>query len=129
MANEEQGTGTRVDTPSASIDSRTAAVNETKSATSIPNQARAVLLKAAAIVERGWCQGAAVDIDGSRCLVGAFCLASDGAALDVSCAASRALERVIGTVYCSQWNDAPERTQAEVVAALRHAADLALEAH
>jgi hypothetical protein len=37
MANEEQGTGTRVDTTGGTTDSPTAAVNETKSATFTPH--------------------------------------------------------------------------------------------
>jgi hypothetical protein len=59
------------------------------------------------------------------CAVGALMRVSRSAPLDLWYPTRDALERVIDHQSIPGWNDAPDRTQAEVVAALRRAADLA----
>lgn len=87
--------------------------------------------------EGAWTQGAfGRDANGEPCGLSqleravCYCLvgATDAAAsddLNLSCAADDALSALLGERSVSTWNDAPERTQAEVVAKLREAADLA----
>lgn len=100
---------------------------------------RRVLLRAAEILEPegAWCQQYyAKDAHGNDCMgwdhqavcwcgVGAIEKAHDelrGQA-DVMEAAILAVGRVVGlSSWASDWNDAPERTQAEVVQALKQAA-------
>lgn len=79
------------------------------------------LLKAADYIdEHGWCQGDSGDASGRVCLVGALEMTiNDRRRLK---SAADALRHSIGCSRLSRWNDAPERTQAEVVAALRAAA-------
>ena len=95
------------------------------------------LLEAARIVERGWCQGMfGAGLGYNRkgnCLWGAVMKATDsgmGPANERERAAMKAVGCVLG-VDCSNdaalWNDAPERTQAEVVKALQEAALKAAE--
>lgn len=82
-----------------------------------------VLSEAADICERGWCQGKFVK-DGCVCASEAIRIAGDSElALDTE--AWPFFNRHIGADYVSEWNDAPGRTQAEVVAKLREAAALA----
>lgn len=97
---------------------------------------REVLLKAAELVERGWCQGHyALDDHGNPALVedDACYFCAEGAIIAAMrndhgrdfMETVRALGRAIG-VHNSKiipWNDAPGRTQAEVVAALKAAAE------
>lgn len=101
--------------------------------------ARDVLLRAAGLVQRGWSRGAfARFADGTTadphardaeawCALGALRRAS-GKGVSIYDAADF-LWRQIQDGQCirgvAEWNDAPERTQAEVVAALRSAADKA----
>lgn len=91
------------------------------------DQIKAVLLDAAKLVERGWCQGVATTvIDGRRChcAVDAIGVAARGRPL--SNHATNAVKDHLGLErHCrfASWNDAPERTRAEVVAALRGAAE------
>jgi hypothetical protein len=94
------------------------------------HDARAVLLEAAAIVERGWCQFQSGHRrkDGARCATGAIDDAAGGD-INLSVDAFEALCRVIDGTHIATWNDAPERTKADVIAALHRAADLALEVH
>ena len=96
---------------------------------------RAVLLRAADLVERGWCQGgtgaetkhgdeteatsenavsfcALAAIENAAFAVGNVCLPRE---------VENALIQVTGPGVI-HWNDAPGRTQAEVVSALRRAA-------
>lgn len=95
---------------------------------------REVLLKAAEMVERGWCQGM-----GARNAAGrevrptsraAVCWCAHGAILrsakdGVGWLCMEHLARAIGIAPCdvTGWNDAPKRTQAEVVSALKAAAE------
>lgn len=86
------------------------------------------LREAAAIVrERGWTQGAYVDDDGRVCIEGAICEALGGPRPAVVpfapfVDADEELRAVIGYVSPVEWNDAPERTADEVIAALEAAA-------
>jgi hypothetical protein len=87
-----------------------------------------VLRHAALLIEeRGWCQGDAVDAHGHLCAVGALSLAMYG---DPECMIpseiSNALRRSFDSRYSVPiWNDVEGRTAAEVIAALRAAAELA----
>jgi hypothetical protein len=97
---------------------------------STPQEIRDVLLKAAALVEPegAWTQGTFRD-GGARCMVGAI----NDCAGEMTNAEYRELSltvaEAVGCESLTMWNDAAGRTQAEVVAALRKAADLAVEAH
>jgi hypothetical protein len=71
---------------------------------------------AAYIEEHGWCQRAMEDASGRVCLIEA--ITSTGGYLD---GVGAAIERLIGPDFIS-WNDAPGRTQTEVVKMLRAAA-------
>lgn len=102
-----------------------------------------VLDRAAALCERGWTQGTAARYDDGSpaecyrdndavcwCAIGAISRASyetEGEARVLYNASELALiewsvSAVSGYNSITAWNDAPERTQAEVVAALREAA-------
>lgn len=84
-----------------------------------------VLLEAADLIEqRGWCQNSAQGPGGSICAAQALALA---AAYDFAFAAQvgRKLLHTVGFRTVPKWNDAPGRTQDEVVAALRQAAFMA----
>ena len=101
---------------------------------------REVLLKAAALVERGWCQGAfAVTSNGVHTNPidpDATCFCPLGA-IRRACAplfpqsyndrtvhaVGTMLHTFIRASSIPAWNDAPGRTQAEVVAALKAAAE------
>lgn len=79
------------------------------------------LTAAAELIERdGWCQYVSTNNEGRRCAVGAINVAA-GRDYSNSSYALWAMRQHIGESV-AQWNDAPERTQAEVVAALREAA-------
>lgn len=90
------------------------------------------LEKAADVCERGWCQNAlALDADGrevgvhdqeavSWCIVGALCVVDPEAYIDVTAHLRDVTDRDF-----IDWNNAPDRTQGEVVAKLREAAALA----
>jgi hypothetical protein len=81
------------------------------------------LMAARALVERGWCQGISHDNTGSvdkYCVLGAIDQASSGDSSE----AKFALRKVVGGIYLADWNDAPERTKADVLAAF----DRAIEA-
>jgi hypothetical protein len=96
-----------------------------------------VLRNAAELCERGWCQGApSRDVGGrdgsddgflgsaSWCALGAIWDAYDDFG-NFDEGAEEMLRRAIACRCIPDWNDAPERTQAEVVAKLREAAALA----
>ena len=98
------------------------------------------LLEAARIVEKGWCQNE-THIDDKFCVMGALAEVTDGGFFRGPCENRfmSAIDAVAGlldlgpqTVFHSQhpladWNDAPERTKAEVVKALQDAAMKAAE--
>lgn len=84
----------------------------------------AVLVRAKErIVERGWCQNTLESHDGRLCLMGAL-----GEPEDL--ATSRAWECVecVTTEFFELWNDAPGRTEADVLDALDRAIRLAKDA-
>lgn len=81
-----------------------------------------VLLKAASIVEQGWCQGTSIDSQGRHCALGAIAAATaelGGAALFLPTVAVLVLH-VGGSAVA--WNDTPGRTADEVANAMRKAA-------
>ena len=93
------------------------------------------LLEAARIVEQGWCQGSMMSPPDKFCLMGAIFRVADcssHAAL-MTVKLSQSLGLPSGVVLFGEthpvaaWNDAPERTQAEVVKALQDAAMKAAE--
>ena len=71
------------------------------------------------IRERGHAKGNYESNDGRLCLVGALCYAGIGSD---SSRIYEAIEGVSGVPSPATWNDAPERTPAEVIAALEKAA-------
>lgn len=85
---------------------------------------RDMLIEARALVEKGWCQGyqakdetgACVSHESAKarsfCAYGA-CWRAEGT---VSGPASMALRRAFGSLGVGTWNDAPDRTQADVLA-------------
>ena len=97
--------------------------------------AKEVLLTAADIVEKGWTQGVfatnafgkGVPVESpeacSFCVLGALDKAAETGIGEMAWReAEKALFRTVRSPSLPAWNDAPERTQAEVVAALREAA-------
>lgn len=96
-----------------------------------------MLLEAANIVERrGLAKGRQEDDDGHVCVQGAISIAATGATVnngDAYCLATKMLsrylratgveERLAPETGCAYWNNQPERTQEDVVGALRAAAD------
>src|SRR5205823_1579103 len=87
-----------------------------------PMTAADVLLKAASLVEEGWCQGHfGVHLGGKvlRCAAGAIIVVAQDDE-DSGEAALACIEREVGNV--ASWNDTPGRTAAEVAAAMRRAA-------
>ncbi len=89
---------------------------------SVSSEVKRVLLDAADLIERdGWCQLASMDNEGRRCVGQAFC--DTGTDYDAAC------DALVGALTAEgfdgdeiAWNDAPGRTQAEVVAKLREVA-------
>ena len=84
-------------------------------------------LRAAAerIREVGLAKGATRRADGSMCALGAISWATGESGFARYCAGRGLMLTVIGTEWVAEWNDAPERTADEVIAALEAAADLA----
>lgn len=88
-----------------------------------------VLLEARRLVEEGWCQGAYEDEAGRVCLQLALYLGQGASEsqVTVGMSASDRVVKLIGPFYASAthpiqgWNDAPERTQAEVLELLDRA--------
>lgn len=94
------------------------------------DQIKAVLLDAAKLVERGWHQGGPWIVKGGRkcyCVWAAVLESywSSGALWDRDLIAKLLYDEIglSSSESIGSWNDAPERTQAEVVAALRGAAE------
>lgn len=84
------------------------------------------LREARALIERGWCQGRMSTADGSVCIRGAILDAFYDADLAEEKRADGLLKSAVGfDGYLGDWNDAPERTQAEVLAAFDKAIELA----
>jgi hypothetical protein len=100
-----------------------------------PQEIRDVLLKAVDRLERdGWLQQPSDagpfwsgDDEGPCCAAQAI-VAAAGPDEDWNHPAYAFFARFVGVEWIHDWNDTEGRTQAEVVAALRKAADLALEA-
>lgn len=80
------------------------------------------------LAERGWHQGNFMDADtGAVCIVGALdAVVPEGVGDDVIVPLRDAIGVPCG-LQITQWNDAPERTYEDVVLALKHAEELALE--
>ena len=78
-----------------------------------------VLLRAAKIVRRGWCQGVYRE-GGNYCVLGAIDAAARN--YDLADAACLRLEALIGTHAFGTWNDQRGRTAEEVAQALEAAA-------
>lgn len=87
---------------------------------------RTVLAEAADLCERGWIQGNFADGRGV-CIAGGIFAATNRQwpteRYKVYDEARLEMNRFLGVDCLSEWNDAPERTKAEVVAALRAAAE------
>ena len=89
---------------------------------------REVLLKAADIIEeKGWYQGNMIGPKGELCMLGALNVASDYSLeyFNVRTVVRDHLHISVKdkSFSLSNWNDAPERTKEEVIAALRGAAE------
>ena len=88
-----------------------------------PEPWRDALLKAAEIIEqRGWCQGLLESSSGQVCALGAMDMLEHSMEFDWM-RSLMALEIEIGSASIADWNDNPSRTQAEVLAAFRAAAN------
>ena len=88
---------------------------------------REILNRAADILEQdGWCQGT-LHRDTASCAVGAMVLAARRSLNGPFQLATHQLERHLGrsghVISIPDWNNAPERTQAEVIATLRACAE------
>lgn len=68
---------------------------------------------------KGWCQQVSQDRDGRHCAIGAIMAVFNRYEQRHAIAA---LSGIVGCSLISEWNDAPERTEAEVVAAFERAA-------
>ena len=82
-----------------------------------------VLEAARALVARGWCQGEYRDCYGKVCAFGAIIYSfpmGDPAWHDAAKAANDAMTAIVGG-HVTAWNDAPGRTQEEVLAAFDQA--------
>jgi hypothetical protein len=95
------------------------------------------LREARALIERGWTQGSSARTEtgdpigvsskcaAQWCILGAVCATADGMEDEI-----KALDTLEGVTdarpgYIAEWNDAPERTQADVLAAFDRAIELA----
>jgi len=90
-------------------------------------QASEILSKAADLIEPEgkWVQGAYSDGRGAYCMLGALDVACNDSRLITPC--MEAIRESINFCNIAAWNDAHNRIQAEVVSALRKAANLAKE--
>lgn len=81
---------------------------------------------AADLLERGWCQGEYRDREHERyCLNGALMMSANLANYGEYSDMLYAVASYLGIASTIKWNDAPGRTQSEVVAAVRKTAELA----
>lgn len=84
-----------------------------------------ILNNAATLIEeRGWTQGRSEDSEGRLCLVGAVCRYRITGPFSLYDDVFRALHRWVYTGDLADWNDAPKRTAAEVIFALRGVASI-----
>lgn len=91
----------------------------------LPPAQKALLDAAQYIREHGWCQYTTETVDGRVCAMGAIYRAvSPPVSLYVSPAAGpvQILGHYLGVEFIGEWNDRPERTAEEVIAALEQAA-------
>ncbi len=78
-------------------------------------------LKAIEVIEqKGWCQGQPINAKGEVCVAGAIQMATHQS-LELQGHALNLLHETLGTMI-SKWNDAPERTESEVIAKLKEVA-------
>ncbi len=92
---------------------------------SVSPEVRDVLLGAADSLERdGWMQNGYGRAGGPRCVSGALKTAAgyEGAVATLDAYRTMVEALGLGFPHLCEWNDAPERTQAEVVAKLREVA-------
>lgn len=87
---------------------------------------RELMLKAADLIEKhGHAKGSYTDARGGYCFMGALHVAETGDTMGTNGLSSEACHRVmkhIGSRGFIDWNDAPERTGAEVVGIMRRVA-------
>ena len=82
-----------------------------------------ILTAAADLIEQdGWCQGSLQNDRGQHCIMGAISYAAADYSVPEYHAAVDAVVETVDAYSVVRWNDQPGRTQAEVVAALRKAA-------
>ena len=80
------------------------------------------------LVSRGWAQGARTDRSGGTDLPAAVAIATDRSGRAGAAAVARSarirnhLVALASTAHLSAWNDAPDRTLADIEELLRHAA-------
>ena len=73
--------------------------------------------------ERGWHQGQEQGPDGSVCLLGAVGVACTGNAYMWGRENYHLVSQTLGLTRVGSWNDDPERTEEDVILALKHAAE------
>lgn len=83
----------------------------------LPKTAQTLLKAADIIRERGWCQNTLEDDDGHVCAVNAIILAGG-----LGSGASGLVRDFVGAGSLVGWNNAPERTAEEVIAAFENTA-------
>lgn len=85
-------------------------------------EAQRILTRAADLIEmRGHAKHILKNDAGEMCLLGAILEAGRGKDWPAAC---RPVQQLLGTDNIAMWNNQPERTKAEAVAALRAAAQL-----
>jgi hypothetical protein len=80
-----------------------------------------VLVAARAEIEKGWCRGAAVDVHGNVCALGAIDVALGGSRSSFKSLATRAWDRMdvlhaLSGGAIGEFNDRPDTTKADVLA-------------
>jgi hypothetical protein len=89
--------------------------HEPTTTSTLDEETRRVLATAKGIVAAGWCQGNYTDGEGRYCAAGALGWRFDGNIDDSQREAFTALERLTGVGNLFHWNDAPGRTQQDVI--------------
>ncbi len=90
-----------------------------------PDRIGQILLKSADLIRRhGWRQRDYGDCTNGMCTMGAVARAAEYKSDDIGAAQARVFKLPIASGYnaITVWNDAPERTAADVIAALEDAA-------